>query len=94
MLRQQSLDTSSGDGTVLCTQSFTLYPKFRAPADPSFARLWPLQAFEHFVNLNARSPEYISLFIDDKLRRGIKGLSDTGVEEVLDKVMALFRWVW
>ena len=51
------------------------------------------QAFEHFVNLNVRSPEFISLFIDDKLRRGIKGLSDTDVEGVLDKVMALFRWV-
>ncbi|KAG2493302.1 hypothetical protein HYH03_008438 [Edaphochlamys debaryana] len=51
------------------------------------------QAFEHFVNLNARSPEFISLFIDDKLRRGIKGLSDTDVEGVLDKVMALFRYL-
>ncbi|GFR47201.1 hypothetical protein Agub_g8881, partial [Astrephomene gubernaculifera] len=51
------------------------------------------QAFEFFVNLNARSPEFISLFIDDKLRRGIKGLSDTDVESVLDKVMALFRYL-
>ncbi|KAG2450508.1 hypothetical protein HYH02_005009 [Chlamydomonas schloesseri] len=51
------------------------------------------QAFEHFVNLNVRSPEFISLFIDDKLRRGIKGLSDTDVEGVLDKVMALFRYL-
>ncbi|GIL75860.1 hypothetical protein Vretimale_5569 [Volvox reticuliferus] len=51
------------------------------------------QAFEHFVNLNIRSPEFISLFIDDKLRRGIKGLSDTDVEGVLDKVMALFRYL-
>ncbi|GLC32977.1 Cullin-3A [Pleodorina starrii] len=51
------------------------------------------QAFEHFVNLNPRSPEFISLFIDDKLRRGIKGLSDTDVEGVLDKVMALFRYL-
>ncbi len=30
------------------------------------------QAFEHFVNLNQRSPEYISLFMDDKLRKGLK----------------------
>ena len=29
-------------------------------------------AFEHFLNLNARSPEYISLFMDDKLRKGLK----------------------
>lgn len=30
------------------------------------------QAFEHFLNLNQRSPEYISLFMDDKLRKGLK----------------------
>lgn len=30
------------------------------------------QAFEHFINLNQRSPEYISLFMDDKLRKGLK----------------------
>jgi cullin 3 len=30
------------------------------------------QAFEHFINLNARSPEFISLFMDDKLRKGLK----------------------
>lgn len=29
-------------------------------------------AFEHFLNLNPRSPEYISLFMDDKLRKGLK----------------------
>ncbi|MEW5303513.1 MAG: hypothetical protein WDW36_006197 [Sanguina aurantia] len=51
------------------------------------------QAFEHFVNLNARSPEFISLFIDDKLRKGIKGLNDSDVEGVLDKVMSLFRYL-
>ncbi|MCI03720.1 cullin-3A-like, partial [Trifolium medium] len=27
-------------------------------------------AFENFISLNARSPEFISLFVDDKLRRG------------------------
>jgi hypothetical protein len=28
-----------------------------------------MQAFEFFINLNNRSPEYISLFIDDRLRK-------------------------
>lgn len=31
--------------------------------------------FEHFLNLNAKSPEYLSLFIDDKLKKGVKGVS-------------------
>uniref|UniRef100_A0A672PAC7 Cullin-3-like n=1 Tax=Sinocyclocheilus grahami TaxID=75366 RepID=A0A672PAC7_SINGR len=39
--------------------------------------------FEYFLNLNSRSPEYLSLFIDDKLKKGVKGfrqhLTSTGV---------------
>lgn len=31
--------------------------------------------FECFINLNAKSPEYLSLFIDDKLKKGVKGVS-------------------
>lgn len=30
--------------------------------------------FEHFLNLNQKSPEYLSLFIDDKLKKGVKGV--------------------
>lgn len=50
-------------------------------------------AFEYFMNLNPRSPEYLSLFVDDKLRKGLKGVSEEDVEVVLDKVMALFRYL-
>lgn len=30
--------------------------------------------FEYFFNLNPKSPEYLSLFIDDKLKKGVKGV--------------------
>jgi cullin 3 len=50
-------------------------------------------AFEHFINLNARSPEYISLYVDDKLRKGLKGVSEEDAEKVLDRVMMLFRFL-
>ena len=30
---------------------------------------------EHILNLNAHSPEYLSLFINDKLKKGVKGVS-------------------
>eukprot|EP00250_Pteridium_aquilinum_P009541 c18739_g3_i1 orf=2-844(+) len=33
-------------------------------------------SFEYFINLNTRSPEFISLFVDDKLRKGLKGVSE------------------
>lgn len=50
-------------------------------------------SFEYFINLNARSPEFISLFVDDKLRKGLKGVNEEDVEVVLDKVMMLFRYL-
>ncbi|XP_071702046.1 cullin-3A-like [Rutidosis leptorrhynchoides] len=50
-------------------------------------------SFEYFINLNTRSPEFISLFVDDKLRKGLKGVIEEDVEIVLDKVMMLFRFL-
>ncbi|XP_046854312.1 cullin-3-A-like [Xenia sp. Carnegie-2017] len=49
--------------------------------------------FEYFLNLNEKSPEYLSLFIDDKLKKGVKGLSEQEIESVLDKCMVLFRFI-
>jgi len=49
--------------------------------------------FEHFLNLNTKSPEYLSLFIDDKLKKGTKGLSEQDIEVLLDKTMILFRYL-
>nr|GMD55406.1 cullin-3A-like isoform X1 [Ipomoea batatas] len=50
-------------------------------------------SFEYFINLNPRSPEFISLFVDDNLRKGLKGVSEEDVEILLDKVMMLFRYL-
>lgn len=49
--------------------------------------------FEYFLNLNGKSPEFLSLFVDDKLKKGVKGLSEQEVEIVLDKCMVLFRFL-
>ena len=35
------------------------------------------QDFEYFVNINEKSPEYLSLFIDEMLKKGVKGVSAT-----------------
>jgi len=51
------------------------------------------KAFEHFVNLNSHSPEFISLFVDEQLRKGMKGTSEEEVEGTLDKVVMLFRYL-
>ncbi|OAY79241.1 cullin-3B-like [Ananas comosus] len=50
-------------------------------------------SFEFFINLNNRSPEFISLYVDDKLRKGLNGATEEDVEVVLDKVMMLFRYL-
>ncbi|KAF6154646.1 hypothetical protein GIB67_000530 [Kingdonia uniflora] len=50
-------------------------------------------SFEYFINLNPRSPEFISLFVDDMLRKGLKGFSEEDVEVILDKVIMLFRYL-
>jgi len=50
-------------------------------------------SFEYFINLNNRSPEFISLYVDTKLRKDLKGVSEEDVEIVLDKVMMLFRYL-
>lgn len=49
--------------------------------------------FEYFINLNPKSPEYLSLFIDDKLKKGVKGMTEQEIEAVLDKTMVLFRFI-
>ncbi|CAH1781618.1 unnamed protein product [Owenia fusiformis] len=49
--------------------------------------------FEYFINLNTKSPEYLSLFIDDKLKKGVKGMTEQEIENVLDKSMVLFRFL-
>ncbi|XP_055346043.1 cullin-3-like isoform X2 [Paramacrobiotus metropolitanus] len=50
-------------------------------------------AFERFLNLNPRSPEYLSLFIDDKLKKGNKDVTEQELENVLDRAMVLFRFL-
>ncbi|KHN76775.1 Cullin-3 [Toxocara canis] len=49
--------------------------------------------FEHFLNLNPRSPEYLSLYMDDKLKKGMRMLNESEQETLQDKSMVLFRFL-
>jgi cullin 3 len=51
------------------------------------------EAFETFVNINPRSPEFISLFIDENLKKGLKGKTEEEVEEVLQRTITVFRFL-
>lgn len=49
------------------------------------------QAFQHIANLNPRSPENLSLYLDQVLRKPPKELSQNDLERVLSRSMDLFR---
>lgn len=51
------------------------------------------EAFESFVNGNEKAPEFISLFIDDNLKKGLKGKTDAEIDAVLDKTITVFRFL-
>ncbi|CAZ83191.1 unnamed protein product [Tuber melanosporum] len=51
------------------------------------------RAFTDFINDFDRSPEFISLFIDENLRKGLKGKTESEVDAVLDKALTLFRYI-
>ncbi|KAJ3862403.1 Cullin-domain-containing protein [Lentinula novae-zelandiae] len=51
------------------------------------------EAFETFINSNDKCSEFISLFIDDHLKRGLKGKTDEEVDVVLDKTITVFRYL-
>lgn len=80
---QRLLDERDKHDTII-TQAFNNDKTFQNALNSSF---------EYFINLNNRSPEFISLFVDDKLRKGLKGVNEEDVEMVLDKVMMLFRYL-
>ncbi|KAK2591251.1 hypothetical protein QQS21_011059 [Conoideocrella luteorostrata] len=51
------------------------------------------KSFSDFINLFSRSSEYVSLFIDDNLKRGIRGKTEAEVDAVLEKAIVLIRYL-
>lgn len=51
------------------------------------------KSFTDFINLFGRCSEYVSLFIDDNLKRGIKGKTEAEVDVVLEKAIVLIRYL-
>ncbi|QPH00924.1 hypothetical protein C2857_005035 [Epichloe festucae Fl1] len=51
------------------------------------------KSFSDFINMFSRSSEYVSLFIDDNLKRGIRGKTEAEVDAVLEKAIILIRYL-
>lgn len=49
------------------------------------------EAFEAFMNMDTRCAQFLSLYIDDNLRHGMRGMSEEDVDTRLNKVVLLFR---
>lgn len=51
------------------------------------------EAFQSFINANQRAPEFLSLFIDEHLKKGAKAKTDEEMEQALEKTLILFRYL-
>ena len=51
------------------------------------------RSFTDFINAFQRSSEYLSLFFDENLKKGIKGKTENEVDQLLDKGIILLRFV-
>eukprot|EP00928_Gymnodinium_smaydae_P013194 TRINITY_DN1481_c0_g3_i1.p1 TRINITY_DN1481_c0_g3~~TRINITY_DN1481_c0_g3_i1.p1 ORF type:complete len:776 (-),score=148.13 TRINITY_DN1481_c0_g3_i1:319-2646(-) len=52
------------------------------------------QAFESFLNKDTRTAQYLSLFVDDMFRKGLKGMSsDVEIDTSLEQVVTVFRFL-
>ncbi|KAI1177499.1 Cullin [Nemania sp. FL0916] len=49
------------------------------------------RSYSTFINGFDRAAEYVSLFIDDNLKRGLKGKTETEVDIVLEKAITLLK---
>lgn len=50
-------------------------------------------SFSDFINSNNRSSEYLSLFFDENLKKGIKGKTDAEVDTLLENGITLLRYI-
>ena len=51
------------------------------------------RSFSDFINAFERSSEYLSLFFDENMKKGIKGKTENEVDLLLDKGITLLRYV-
>lgn len=50
-------------------------------------------SFQDFINANPRSPEHLSLFLDENLKKSVKGKTDAEIDSLLDKGILLLEYI-
>lgn len=51
------------------------------------------ESLEYFINLDSRAAQYLSLYIDDMLKNGLKGVPEQEIENRLKNVISIFRYL-
>ncbi|SPQ95577.1 unnamed protein product (mitochondrion) [Plasmodiophora brassicae] len=60
--------------------------------DRSFARSLK-EAFEHFINIDSRAAQYLSLYIDGMLKKGLRAAGEDEIEMRLEEIVTIFRLI-
>ena len=50
-------------------------------------------AFESFINTDSRAALYLAVYVDELMRSGLKGASEAEADSMLDRAMAIFRYL-
>ena len=50
-------------------------------------------SFQEFINTNHRSSEHLSLFLDEYLKKGVKGKTDSEIDQLLDNGITLLQYI-
>eukprot|EP00761_Pharyngomonas_kirbyi_P012841 gb/GECH01012868.1/.p1 GENE.gb/GECH01012868.1/~~gb/GECH01012868.1/.p1 ORF type:complete len:748 (+),score=100.20 gb/GECH01012868.1/:1-2244(+) len=74
----------------LLVRAFSTYEKGDVIRHSEFATA-VRRAFEDIVNENDRFPEYLSLFVDSKLKKGKEQVSEHEYEIIFEKIISLFK---
>ena len=51
------------------------------------------RSFSDFINMFTRSAEYVSLYVDDILKRGIRGKTEAEVDVLLERAITIIRYL-
>lgn len=86
------------DPVLFVKQLLTMRDDFDAIVELSFegekkAAKALKDAFESFINADTKCASFLVLYIDELLKSGLKGFSETEVDAQLEKVIAIFRYL-
>ncbi|XP_037567898.1 cullin-3 [Dermacentor silvarum] len=94
----KSIVSESGDSVSLIPKVIELKDRFdhflkHSFNDEQLAKQMITADFEYILGLTRKSPELLSQFVDDMLRKGIKGMTEPEIDQLLDTAIATFRFL-